>query len=368
MIQNFSNFQPLVRAGRRGLVLLRKLMVKFIEKQARNNVIYSEVRVSPHFLVGSLAPTIMGDTSERDHWNRLIEECRIDKITPDEIMEAEIGGLNEGIAAHNSNPNRKFNISANVIMCCVTPCPDLSAETAAMAVEYSKLKSGVRVVGVDLACGEQPEELWNHPEHTRAVKMCKDAGLGVTIHAGESGGPQNVIATIERFGATRCGHGYVLTLPEHREVYDQFKPGGRYNPEGKFHFESCPTSSVETGGWRAGSDAAQECKTKSSSVQIPWPEHPSLKMFRDGISVSFNTDDPDVFETTPTGEFRICQKMGMSIGDLRRSVRDAVNAAFVRADERAELLRNLEPREFQPEGSLRAGDAPRPEDPGYALR
>ena len=57
------------------------------------------------------------------------------------------------------------------------------------------------------------------------------------------------------------------------------------------HFEVCPTSSYETGGWTGGSET--------------WSEHPLVSMLSTGCSVSINSDDPTVFKTSLEEEIKI---------------------------------------------------------------
>ena len=53
------------------------------------------------------------------------------------------------------------------------------------------------------------------------------------------------------------------------------------------HVEVCPSSSVETGGWRGAAAAARPFPR--------WEEHPAVAMRKAGVSLGFNSDDPYVF-------------------------------------------------------------------------
>ncbi len=65
------------------------------------------------------------------------------------------------------------------------------------------------------------------------------------------------------YGATRIGHGYRIVSDGH--VMDEMKTKG-------IHFEACPTSSLETGGWDYKADEGKN-----------WREHPAVKMFEHGL-------------------------------------------------------------------------------------
>ena len=72
------------------------------------------------------------------------------------------------------------------------------------------------------------------------MKKAKSLGIPITLHAGEvSNGDLYVKTAIDDFGACRIGHGYRMSL-------DMMQ----YCKERKIHVEVCPTSSVETGGWK----------------------------------------------------------------------------------------------------------------------
>ena len=47
------------------------------------------------------------------------------------------------------------------------------------------------------------------------------------------------------------------------------------------HFEVCPTSSNETGGW-------SYCEQQGKN----WKNHPAKDMLSNGLNVGFNSDDP----------------------------------------------------------------------------
>ena len=80
----------------------------------------------------------------------------------------------------------------------------------------------------------------NYPAQTMAhlFQMAKDAGMGLTLHAGEAGGPENVIEAIERFGCDRIGHGVQAAKSE--QAMKVLK-------KTQVLLEICPTSNIHTG-------------------------------------------------------------------------------------------------------------------------
>ena len=81
------------------------------------------------------------------------------------------------------------------------------------------------IVGVDIA-GDELQPM--HQEHVEGFQKAKELGLHVTVHAAESGPPENVMEAVDKFGAERIGHGYRVL--ESEEIY-------KYAKEKKVHFE-----------------------------------------------------------------------------------------------------------------------------------
>jgi len=124
-----------------------------------------------------------------------------------------------------------------------------------------------------------------HGPHVKALAAAKLLGLNVTLHAGEDTDADNVRAAVFDFGAARIGHGYRLVSDP--ELLRSAVALG-------VHFECCPTSSLETGGWEGG-----------ASPFVDWSSHPLLTLMAAGASVSINSDDPSVFATSLTEELEL---------------------------------------------------------------
>lgn len=140
------------------------------------------------------------------------------------------------------------------------------------------------------------------------------AGLPVTIHAGEGGGPGNVREAIETFGAVRIGHG-VRVLEDRRVV--------RLAREKGVVFECCLTSEILTGSAPS------------------WRRHPVPIMAREGLRVTLNTDDPSVCGVDLSGELERARRCGIRGPALRGAVLEAAGAAFLPSTERSALKRRL---------------------------
>ena len=95
-----------------------------------------------------------------------------------------------------------------------------------------------RLIGFDLA---GPEAGWPAARHAKLLARVRAAGLGLTLHAGETDAGARVLETA-RLGAQRIGHGLRLADligddPASCQVLAEVK-GHR------IHLEICPTSKL----------------------------------------------------------------------------------------------------------------------------
>lgn len=150
-----------------------------------------------------------------------------------------------------------------------------SVELAEQVVWLSIDRRDKGIVGIDLAGNEA-----HFPARPflALFNEGRQAGLKLTMHAGEWGGPENVREAIEIFSADRIGHGvHVLD--------DKFTTA--LAREHGTPFELCLTSNYQTGAIKA------------------LPQHPAPKMIEAKLNVSFNTDDPSISQITLGNEYRV---------------------------------------------------------------
>jgi len=155
------------------------------------------------------------------------------------------------------------------------------------------------ICGVDLAGDEggYPPELF-----VEVFARAREAGIPITIHAGEAGPALNVRTAIDKLGATRIGHGIavandpeVLALVRDREII----------------LETCPTSNWLTG-----------------AVQGSPLNHPLMQLHRAGVKVTVNTDDPLLQESWLSDEILAARRLGASDDDIRTFEKTAQMGAF----------------------------------------
>lgn len=169
------------------------------------------------------------------------------------------------------------------------------------------------VVALDLAGNEKDfpaQPFWE------LFQRAKELGLGITIHAGEWGGPANVREAIEHLHADRIGHGV-------RSVEDPALVEWLINR--KTVLELCPTSNVHSG------------------VVADWAQHPLQSLFRQGAMTTLNTDDPLVSNITLSDEMTYAvNEMNLTLDDLKQQTLNAARVAFLPPDERAALVAKYE--------------------------
>lgn len=120
----------------------------------------------------------------------------LQKCTPAEAMHALIESTGEAA--------RRHEIKRGLVLT-VTRGPDSCHDLSTLLKAYSDLGQPTAIVGIDLAGDEEVSYPADLPKLFREAK--DQFGLGVTIHAGETGRAENIRAAVEQFHADRIGHG-----------------------------------------------------------------------------------------------------------------------------------------------------------------
>jgi adenosine deaminase len=160
------------------------------------------------------------------------------------------------------------------------------------------------IVGVDIAGRRGPT--FRYADYAPLLKRAKAAGLGITVHAGEEEGPESVDEVVRCLEPDRIGHG--IHAAEDRALC-------RRLAEMKVHLEICPTSNLHT----------QVVKSVAELRDI-------LEVFRkEKVRFSFNTDGPEMLQTTLRDELKFAVRNGLvSQDDLEQCGVWAREASFVR--------------------------------------
>lgn len=164
--------------------------------------------------------------------------------------------------------------------------------------------------------GMAGEERHGHPaEFARAFAIAAEAGLGLTVHAGEVAGPESVRAALDALPVSRIGHGV-------RAAYEPDLV--RRLAEAGVTLEVCPGSNLALGLFPG------------------WSAHPIAALRAAGVRVTVSTDDPTFFRTDLNGEYAgLAAAFGWTAADFCAMNRVAAEAAFCDRATRAAVLARL---------------------------
>ncbi|PWJ21177.1 adenosine deaminase [Jannaschia seohaensis] len=253
----------------------RRLTRAVLEQSAENGVIYTEAFLSPDFCGGrDLA-------AWRDYLAAIREGAA-------EVPEVEMRGIVTCI--------RHFG-------------PDSARQTALCAAETAgDFVTGFGMGGNE-AIGSQGDFAW-------AFDCAREAGLGLTTHAGEFGGPESVRQALDDLRVTRIGHG--VRAIEDDALVDRLAEDG-------IVLEVCPGSNVVLG------------------LYPDIRRHPIERLRARGVALTVSTDDPPFFHTTMEAEYAALNAAFDWDESLFADIaRTAAQAAFCDATTRQRLLDRLD--------------------------
>lgn len=256
------------------LDICRRIAYENLEDARREGLDYVELRFSPWFMASA------------------------HQLDPAGIVEAVVDGVKAG--------ERDFNVHANLI----------GILSRTYGVEIAKLEilalltQRQHLVALDLAGDEAnwPAELFE--EHFR---LAREAGWHITVHAGESSGPESIWQAVDKLGAQRIGHGV-------RAVEDPSLMN--YLRDRSIGIESNLTSNVQT------------------STVPDYRSHPLRQFLEYGILATINTDDPGISGIDIHYEYRVAAPAaGLTPEMIRQAQRNALEVAFLTQEEKSNLLR-----------------------------
>lgn len=248
----------------------------YLSSLARDGAIYSEVFTSPdHARKAGLSPA------------------------------AYTAALGEGM----ERAKAKTGIEGRMI---VTGVRHFGVESIEAAARFAARCGHPLVTGFGVAGDERQGDM---EDYVRAFEIAREAGLGITIHAGEFGGWESVAAALDHIRPSRIGHG--VRAIENPDLVKRIADEG-------IVLECCPVSNVEL------------------KVFDGFASHPFARLRDAGCKVTLNSDDPPYFWTTLKREYDVA-KEHFSLDDkaLTAITRTAIEAAFVDRKTRAALLARL---------------------------
>lgn len=254
-----------------------RLSEHYLSSLARDGCIYSEFFTSPdHALKSGISPA------------------------------AYTAALGEGM----QRAKAKTGIESRMI---VTGVRHMGVESIEAAARFAAKCDHPLVTGFGVA-GE--ERIGNFEDYVRAFEIAREAGLGITIHAGELCGWESVQAALDHIRPTRIGHG--VRAIENPDLVRRIAAEG-------IVLECCPGSNIALG------------------VFDGFESHPFPQLKAAGCKVTLNSDDPPYFWTSLKREYEIGREhFGMDDKALTAVTRTAIEAAFADKKTKASLLARLD--------------------------
>jgi adenosine deaminase len=275
--QNFLAKFNTLRMFYRSPEVIHRVTREAIEDAAKDNVCYLELRFTPVAL------------------------SRAERFPLDDVIE--------WVCESAAEAAKKYNVMVRLIASVNRhESPELAEQVAWEAAE----RLGRGLIGLDLAGNEAEFPL---QPFAGVFREAQQAGLRLTVHAGEWAGAGSVRGALEVLNAERIGHG-VRVLEDDAVVALARERGAA--------FEVCVTSNFQSG------------------VIPSLDAHPLLRMLASGLNVTLATDDPSISQITLGEEYRqACEGLGMTQPVLQERILAAARAAFLPQAEKDKLAARL---------------------------
>lgn len=242
---------------------LRRAAFELLEDAAKENIKYIEIRFAPIFHIKN-------------------------GLKLEEIIESVIEGIKDA--------EKLYDIKGNVIVSCIR---GLNLKHVYDTIEAGTRFLGKGVVAIDLAATEKEDFVY---EYVDVMKLAKEKGFRITIHAGETGFGKNVRDAIKLLGAERIGHG--VFIYNDAEAYDLVKNLG-------VTLEMCPKSNIDT-----------------KAVNL-YSNHPVYNYHKDGIKVNISTDNRTVSNVTLNEETNnVLNTFNITLDEYKEIYINSVQASF----------------------------------------
>lgn len=278
----WNDFAEFIKAYDRVAALFRTeedyalLTETYLRELAAVDTIYSEIIVSP------------------DHGDRIGLGA-----------DTYLAGITTGIEAAKA----ATGIETRII---VTGERHFGPESVIAAAEYAARSNNPLITGFNMA-GE--ERIGRVADYARAFDIARDAGLGLTVHAGEVCGAFSVADALDLVKPSRIGHG--VRAIEDPDLVRRLVDLGTV-------LEVCPGSNI------------------ALKVFPDLASHPLRKFHDAGVKVCINSDDPPFFGTSLAQEYDWASRaFGFTDEEINGMTRTAIEAAFVDEETRARLLAAL---------------------------
>ena len=217
-------------------------------------------------------------------------------VNADEVADAMWETIREG--------ERRLGCSMRLIPDIVR---NLGPRPAEVPLEWAleNRERGVIALGISGSEAFASEPFREHFDVARAE------GLHRVAHAGEQAGPQSIREALDVCSPERLGHG--ISAVEDADLVESLA-------EARLPVEVCPSSNVALG------------------VVDSLDDHPFDALYRAGVAVSVNSDDPPFFDTTLSQEYeRLASTFGYPPIELAALALRPLDQAFLGDEQRRHL-------------------------------
>jgi len=247
-----------------------------------------------------------------------LKDCAVNNVIYVEAMisstHAKLKGMTydsflEGIYEASKQAEKDFGIVSRFIM---NGIRHLGPDSVQNTAEEVLKNPHPYLVGFGLA----GDELYFPPAlFTKTFDILKESNFPITVHAGEWDGPENIHNAINLLHPTRLGHGVRCIEDPNlvQEIIDK-----------DIVLEVCPTSNIAT------------------KIYKNYDAHPVKKLFKAGVKITVNSDDPPFFNSTIAGEYQVLSDLGLSNEELVSTTRNAIQSAFCDEHTKEKLLSKLD--------------------------
>jgi adenosine deaminase len=220
---------------------------------------------------------------------------------------ATVDGMFAGLEAGRRAAKEAHGIEARWIVDFPRSLPVSVAEES-VSIAIATRDRGT--VAVDIAGDERAVQA--HEGFVGAFRRARAAGLAVTAHAGEGAGAECVGHSLDRYGATRIGHG--TRSAEDPRLLERLA-------RERVPLEVCPTSNVRL------------------HVVASVAAHPVVRFLEAGVPVSISSDDPSLFATDLLAEYEALHREArIPLATLGRLAASSFDVAFVPEAVRRDLF------------------------------
>jgi adenosine deaminase len=211
----------------------------------------------------------------------------------DHIIAAAVRGMDRAVLEYPQ-------VRAGLIFCLDrTFSPALNEIIAAKAIAWRSRG----VVGIDIAGPEF--DGFRFSDYTDLYAECRRAGLGLTVHAGETGGPTEVRDALQALEPDRIGHG--VRSAEDPTVLGMLRERGTV-------LEVCPSSNLNTGVLRSHAELRRV-----------------VRALVDGrVSFTISTDGPEMLRSYLRDQLAMLMRHEiLSLDEVRGAIDTGERASFL---------------------------------------